>query len=256
LRANVSVAGFQGKDMFISVSFNGTDYECIINGVVTTVTIVAAGSYSVSSGDLKIGGYNETIQLLNADVNLLRVYKRVLTLNEKKEHYNNGLPHFYMTENEEDLTLEMLSENYDNYILNGTSGNNNKLKINNEIHFVSSKYVPKINNKDVETINFTNGFVNIPAENNIFPNTNFSFETFIELNDINTIGNIFNTTSTGNFNIITNGGNLDIAIGGVVSVVRIPASQFLNELKHLIVTFDGTNHKVYIDGVDCIYIIK
>lgn len=103
---------------------------------------------------------------------------------------------------------------------------------------------------DAEFLDFTNGLVTFPSTNNLYPNSSFAVEIFLNLRDITAVTGVIIPSAVGSFQIITNAGNLAIAASGQYTTINIPAASFLNEDKHLIVSFDGTNHKVYVDGID------
>ena len=237
-----------GTNIFLSVTFNGTTHTVKVNNVAVTVTVLDTEAYVVGTQTALTLGATSTPNIYSVgSMVMFRIFNYALTSGEETSSFNSGFVLEQVIEKNSGLVLELLPNNLQtnkwlDSSLNSLSGSFiGGVKVYSE----RLKEIDFLNNKSSLNLNQL-GTALLPTFN-YFPNTSWSVEIDLLLKDATTFQYLF-LNGVGRPSLYINAGNIGVVNSGVAVNVEFSASPFLNVRKSLVITFNGTNTFVYVDG--------
>tara|TARA_R110002153_G_scaffold213063_1_gene365601 strand:- start:72 stop:2213 length:2142 start_codon:yes stop_codon:yes gene_type:complete len=104
---------------------------------------------------------------------------------------------------------------------------------------------------DINTLKISNSICEFSDEEIYFPNSSWSVEMNIKFNDVTTTQSIIQPSLNGTPSALITAGNFNFAASAVATnIVFSINSGFLGNFKHILITYNGSVHKLYIDGVE------
>jgi len=109
-------------------------------------------------------------------------------------------------------------------------------------------------NEGISAVKFSNGNARLVSAYSLYPNATWAVEMYISLTNVNTLQNIMENGIGYPSFFITNG-KIMVSKAGVANAGYFYITDYINTKVHIIISFNGTSHSVFINGVEVSFIV-